>query len=37
MPSFIFSQALTANGTFEPLVGWQYQYLPWPAEVTVTA
>ena len=37
MPSFIFSQALTANGTFEPLVGWQYQYLPWPAEVTVMA
>ena len=35
MPSFIFSNAMTANGTFEPLVGWQYQYLPWPAEVTV--
>lgn len=35
MPSFIFSQALTANGTFNPLDGWQYQYLPWPAEVQV--
>ena len=35
MPSFIFSSALAANGTQTPLTGWQYQYLPWPAEVTV--
>ena len=35
MPSFTFSQALTANGTFRPLEGWQYEYLPWPAEVQV--
>lgn len=35
MPSLIFSQALTANGTHLPLTGWQYEYLPWPAEVTV--
>jgi len=35
MPSFIFSQAVLAGATFEPLVGWQYQYLPWPAEVLV--
>jgi len=37
MPSFTFSQALTANGTFRPLDGWQYEYLPWPAEVLVMA
>jgi len=37
MPSFTFSQALTANGTFRPLEGWQYEYLPWPAEVQVLA
>ena len=37
MPSFIFSTALAANATVTPLTGWQYQYLPWPAEVTVMA
>jgi len=37
MPSFTFSQALTANGTFRPLEGWQYEYLPWAAEVQVLA
>jgi len=37
MPSFTFSQAVLAGATFEPLTGWQYQYLPWPAEVTVLA
>lgn len=35
MPSFIFSAALTANGTARPLDGWQYEYLPYPAEVQV--
>jgi len=35
MPSFIFTQSLAAGATFNPLVGWQYQYLPWPAEVSV--
>ena len=35
MPSFTFSQIMTANGTFRPLDGWQYEYLPWPAEVQV--
>jgi len=35
MPSFIFSQSVAAGATFEPLTGWQYQYLPWPAEVNV--
>lgn len=37
MPSFTFSQVMTANGTFRPLDGWQYEYLPWPAEVQVLA
>lgn len=35
MPSFIFSALVLAGATFRPLDGWQYQYLPWPAEVTV--
>jgi hypothetical protein len=37
MPSFTFSASIAAGATFEPLTGWQYQYLPWPAEVTVLA
>lgn len=37
MPSFSFSNSVAAGATFEPLTGWQYQYLPWPAEVTVLA
>lgn len=37
MPSFTFSQIFTANGTVRPLDGWQYEYLPWPAEVQVMA
>jgi len=37
MPSFTFSTALVANGTLRPLEGWQYEYLPWPAEVQVLA
>ena len=35
MPSFIYSSSVAAGATFRPLDGWQYQYLPWPAEVTV--
>jgi len=35
MPSFIYSQSVAAGAVFNPLVGWQYQYLPWPAEVNV--
>ena len=37
MPSFTFSQSIAAGATFNPLEGWQYQYLPWPAEITVLA
>ncbi len=34
MPNFNFSQAMTANQLgFNPLAGWQYEYLPWPAQV----
>lgn len=34
MPNFNFSQALTANQLgFNPLSGWQYEFLPWPAVV----
>lgn len=35
MPALIISQALTANGSITPLVGWQYEYLPYPARVRV--
>ncbi len=35
MPSFIYSQSVAAGAVFNPLVGWQYAYLPWPAEVNV--
>ncbi len=35
MPSFIYTQSVAAGATFQPLAGWQYQYLPWPAEITV--
>lgn len=37
MPSFTFSASVAAGATFSPLVGWQYQYLPWPAETQVLA
>jgi len=37
MPSFSFSFDVPAAGTHRPLDGWQYEYLPWPAEVTVLA
>lgn len=37
MPSFTFSESIAAGATITPLTGWQYQYLPWPAEVSVLA
>lgn len=37
MPSFSFSASIAAGATFRPLDGWQYEYLPWAAEVTVLA
>ncbi len=34
MPQLSFSQALTANQLgLNPISGWQYEYLPWPAQV----
>jgi hypothetical protein len=36
MPMLPFTKALTANQLgFNPLIGWQYEYLPWPAHVKV--
>jgi hypothetical protein len=33
-PQFAFSTAMTANQLgLNPLSGWQYEYLPWPAQV----
>ena len=38
MPQLPFSQALTANQSgFNPVSGWQYEYLPWPASILVIA
>jgi len=37
MPSFTFSDDVPIGGTIRPLDGWQYEYLPWPAEITVLA
>ena len=34
MPQFTFSIAMTANQLgLNPLSGWQYEYLPWPASI----
>ena len=34
MPQFSFSTAMTANQLgLNPLSGWQYEYLPWPASI----
>ena len=34
MPQFPFSQAMTANQLgLNPLSGWQYEFLPWPAHI----
>ncbi len=34
MPQFTFSTLMTANQLgLNPLSGWQYEYLPWPAQV----
>ena len=37
MPTFRFSVAIPIGGTVQPLTGWQYEYLPWPAQCTVLA
>ncbi len=34
MPQFIFSTAMTASQLgLNPLTGWQYEYIPWPAQI----
>lgn len=33
MPTIKRSSSLAANGTDNPLVGSQYEYLPWPARI----
>lgn len=34
MPQLPFSSALAANQLgFNPLSGWQYEYLPWPGQI----
>jgi hypothetical protein len=34
MPQFIFSTAMTANQSgLNPLSGWQYEYIPYPASI----
>jgi hypothetical protein len=36
MPQFPFSTALAANQLgLNPVSGWQYEYLPWPAQVII--
>jgi hypothetical protein len=36
MPQLPFTQALTASQLgFNPVSGWQYEYLPWPAQVII--
>lgn len=36
MPNFTWSTAMTANQLgLNPLSGWQFQYVPWPAAVKI--
>jgi hypothetical protein len=36
MPQFTWSTAMTANQSgLNPLSGWQYEYLPWPAQILI--
>lgn len=36
MPQFVFSTLMTANQLgLNPLAGWQYEYLPWPATIVL--
>ena len=35
MPTFRFTELFVASTTRQPLTGWQYEYLPWPAKVNV--
>lgn len=33
MPTFRYSILFVASTTQNPLAGWQYEYLPWPARI----
>ena len=35
MPQFNFTSSVAAGGTYAPLTGWPYEYLPFPAHVRV--
>lgn len=35
MPQFPFTLSVAAGATYQPLAGWQYEYLPYPALVEV--
>lgn len=35
MPQFNFTQSVAAGATYTPLSGWQYEYLPFPAQVDI--
>jgi hypothetical protein len=35
MPQLTFTQSVAAGATYEPLLGWQYEYLPFPASVDI--
>lgn len=34
-PMFTWSQSVAAGATFNPLDGWQYEYLPYPCKVEI--
>jgi hypothetical protein len=36
MPQLVWSTAMTANQLgLNPISGWQYEYLPWPAQIII--
>lgn len=35
MPRFPFTASVAAGATYQPLTGWQYEYLPFPAVIEV--
>jgi len=35
MPRLTFTQSVAAGATYQPLLGWQYEYLPFPAVVEI--
>ena len=35
MPNLIWSQSVAAGATYQPLSGWQYEYLPFGGMVTI--